>query len=301
MDWNSPRLTTAIERALREDHALADATTLLTIDAGEMAQAEVIAKQECVLAGQGLIPRVLEIYASLARHENHAPEPPAVVTNRPEIFDGVRLKPGQTISVVRGPARHLLSCERVILNFLQRMCGIATLTRRYVDAVKGTGVKLLDTRKTVPGLRLLDKYAVTCGGGVNHRIDLSGAILIKNNHIRLRGGIGPALERALAQRRPDQPIELEVRTAEELEQALAAAPDRILLDNMTPDQVRAAVARVAGRLPLEVSGGINLETVRAYAETGAQFISIGALTHSATAVDLSMKIVPVGGGSAQRG
>ncbi|HXE31332.1 MAG TPA: carboxylating nicotinate-nucleotide diphosphorylase [Terriglobales bacterium] len=295
MDWNSPRVTSLIERALNEDHALADATTLQTVAATQMAQAEIVAKQECVLAGLGLVPRVFELFLSLGLKAGQAEQqPPVVVTSHPEIFDGVRLRPGQTVAVLRGPARSLLSCERVTLNLLQRLGGIATLTRQFVDAVKGLPVRILDTRKTAPGMRVLDKYAVTCGGGHNHRADLSDAILIKNNHIRLAGGIGAALGRAHQRRRAHQLIEIEVRTMEEIREALEGGAERLLLDNMNPAQVRAAVALIAGRVPVEVSGGVRLDTVRAYAETGAQFISVGALTHSAPAVDLSMTIIPVG-------
>jgi len=295
MDWNSSRVTALLEHALKEDHALADTTTRLIVPAGQMAQAEIVAKQACVLAGLPLVPRVLELFAALAAKESAArPERNAlVVTSQQEIFDGVRLQPGQTIAVVRGLARPLLSCERVILNLLQRLSGIATLTRQFVDAVQDLPVRILDTRKTAPGMRVLDKYAVACGGGQNHRTDLSDAILIKNNHIRLAGGIAAALERARANRRPDQPIEIEVRTLAELSAALAGGADRLLVDNMTPEEVRAAIAAVAGQVPVEVSGGVRLATVRAYAEAGPQFISVGALTHSAPAVDLSMRIIPI--------
>ncbi len=295
MDWHAPRVSALLERALLEDHALADTTTLVTVPPAQMGQAEIIAKQECVLAGLALVPRVFECFTAMAQKaEPRAALPPVTVTSHPEIFDGVRLRPGQTIAVARGPARTLLSSERVVLNLLQRLSGIATLTRRFTDAVKDLPVRILDTRKTAPGMRTLDKYAVTCGGGHNHRADLSEAILIKNNHIRLAGGITPALERARQRRRARQPIEVEIHTAAELEQALDGGAERILLDNLTPDQVRAMVERVGGRVPLEVSGGVNLQTVRAYAEAGPQFISIGALTHSAPAVDLSMRIIPVG-------
>jgi nicotinate-nucleotide pyrophosphorylase (carboxylating) len=183
----------------------------------------------------------------------------------------------------------------VILNIMQRMSGIATLTRRYVDAVAGTGTVILDTRKTAPGLRVLDKYAVTCGGGHNHRLDLSDGVLIKNNHIALAGGAVAALERALHNRRGSQVIEVEVRSLEELDAVLERGAEAVLLDNMPPEQVRQAVERVRqlGRhLPLEASGGITLENVRTYAETGVNFISVGALTHSVQAVDLSMRIAP---------
>jgi len=197
--------------------------------------------------------------------------------------------------VIRHNARVILSCERVILNFLQRMSGIATLTRRFVEAISGTKARILDTRKTAPGLRMLDKYAVRCGGGQNHRLDLSDGVLIKNNHIALAGGIIPALDRAHKNRRGEQPIQAEVRSLEELEQALAHGAEAILLDNMSPEEVRRAVERCSTlerRPPLESSGGISLENVRAYAETGVDFISVGALTHSAQAVDMSLRVVP---------
>jgi nicotinate-nucleotide pyrophosphorylase (carboxylating) len=176
------------------------------------------------------------------------------------------------------------------------MSGIATETRKYVDAVSGTGTKILDTRKTVPGMRMLDKYAVRCGGGTNHRMDLSDGILVKNNHIDLAGGIEIALDRAHKNRRGSQPIEVEVRSMQELEDALKFGAEAILLDNMTPEQTKTAVDRVRGegrKIPLESSGGITLENVRSYAEAGVDFISVGALTHSARAVDLSMRIQAV--------
>jgi nicotinate-nucleotide pyrophosphorylase (carboxylating) len=188
----------------------------------------------------------------------------------------------------------------VILNFLQRMSGIATLTRKFVDAVSGTGARILDTRKTAPGLRVIDKYAVRCGGGQNHRLDLSDGVLIKNNHIALAGGIVPALERAHRNRRGEQPIEIEVRTLPELEEALALGAESILLDNMSPEDVRRAVERCShhhaknsdARIPVECSGGIRLENVREYADTGVDFISVGLLTHSTHAADMSMRVLP---------
>jgi nicotinate-nucleotide pyrophosphorylase (carboxylating) len=188
----------------------------------------------------------------------------------------------------------------VILNFLQRMSGIATLTRKFVEAVSGTQARILDTRKTAPGLRVVDKYAVRCGGGQNHRLDLSDGVLIKNNHIALAGGIASALEKAHRNRRGSQPIEVEVRTFEELEVALTNGAEAILLDNMSPDDVRRAVERCSkqeerksgGRIPIECSGGIRLENVRAYAETGVDFISVGLLTHSTHAADMSLRVVP---------
>ena len=242
------------------------------------------------LTGIGCVARILDVYAALdgavtAHYE---------VTTHPEIFDGVRLHKGQSVAVIRHNARVILSCERVILNFLQRMSGIATLTRKFVEAVHGTKARILDTRKTAPGMRVIDKFAVRCGGGQNHRLDLSDGVLMKNNHITLAGGIAPALERAHRNRRGSQPIEVEVRTLDQLEQALANGAEAILLDNMTPENVREAVERCAKlerRIPLECSGGISLENVRAYAETGVDFISIGLLTHSTQAVDMSMRVV----------
>jgi len=175
------------------------------------------------------------------------------------------------------------------------MGGIATLTRKFVEAVAGTHARILDTRKTAPGMRVVDKYAVRCGGGQNHRLDLSDGVLIKNNHIALAGGIIPALDRAHRNRRGSQPIEIEVRTLDELEEALAHGAEAILLDNMSVETVTKAVERCSKlekRPPLECSGGVNLENVRAYAETGVDFISVGALTHSAQAVDMSLRILP---------
>ena len=291
MDWNSRRLTAILENALLEDRATRDATSYACIDANQRASATILAKQDCILSGIACVGRILDVYAAIDGAVTSHYE----VTTHPEIFDGVRLHQGQSIAVIRHNARVILSCERVILNFLQRMSGIATLTRKFVDAVSGTKARILDTRKTAPGLRLVDKYAVRCGGGMNHRLDLSDGVLIKNNHIALAGGIGPALERAVRNRRGSQPIEVEVRTMNELEDALTHGAEVILMDNMSPEQVRSAVERCAqvGRhIPLECSGGIRLENVRAYAETGVDFISVGLLTHSPQAVDMSLRVVP---------
>jgi nicotinate-nucleotide pyrophosphorylase (carboxylating) len=221
MDWKSKRVEIVLEQAILEDHATNDITTLVTIDPKLRASATILAKQDCIISGIGCIPRFLEIFERLSKRNAGRFE----VIHHPEIFDGVRVKKGQSVAVIRHNASVILSCERVILNLMQRMSGIATNTRQYVDRIQGTGAKLLDTRKTVPGLRLFDKYAVLCGGGQNHRLDLSDGILIKNNHISL-----------------------------------------------------------------EASGGITLETIRDYALAGPDFISSGALTHSAIAVDLSMRI-----------
>jgi nicotinate-nucleotide pyrophosphorylase (carboxylating) len=292
MDWNSRRITGIIENALVEDRATRDATSYACVEASQRASATILAKQDCILAGLGCVPRILDVYAAL----DGAVISHYEVTSHPEIFDGIRLHKGQTIAVIRHNARVILSCERVILNFLQRLSGIATLTRKFVDEVSGTKARILDTRKTVPGFRVLDKYGVRCGGGQNHRLDLSDGVLIKNNHIALAGGIVPALERANRNRRGTQVTEIEVRSLAEMEQALEHGAEAILLDNMSVEDVKLAVercSRLERRIPLESSGGITLDNVRAYAETGVDFISVGALTHSAPAVDMSLRVSPV--------
>ena len=306
MDWKSHRIDALLEQALVEDKAASDATTSLTIDPSLRAAGSIIAREELVVAGLGSIPRFFEIYARLDQRPQAQTR--FEVVSHPEMFDGVRAHPGQVLAVIRHNARVLLSCERVILNLLQHLSGIATLTRRYADAIQGTHARVLDTRKTVPGMRALEKYAVLCGGGTNHRIDLASGILIKNNHIALGGGIAAVLKRALEQRKHAQRVQVEVRNPRELEEAIANGAEAILLDNMSPTQVRAAVERVkkenvkatetgsadagqSGRwIPTEASGGILLENIRAYAETGVDFISVGALTHSAKAADISMSI-----------
>jgi len=291
MDWHSRRISAILENALLEDKATSDATSRACIDPQQRATATVLAKQDCILSGVGAVARILEIYEQLDPNSiGHAE-----VISHGEIFDGVRLRKGQVIAVVRHNARVLLSCERVILNVLQRLSGIATFTRKFVDAVHGTPTRILDTRKTAPGLRVLDKYAVRCGGGHNHRLDLSDGILIKNNHITLAGGAAAALQRAMRNRRGELPIVIEVRNLSELDEALSNGAERLLLDNMSVENVRAALAKIKGQpraIPVEVSGGIQLDNVRAYAETGVDYISVGALTHSPQAVDLSMRIVP---------
>lgn len=291
MDWNSRRITAIIGNALQEDRATRDATSYACIDPNQRAAATILARQDCILCGIGAIARILDVYAELDGAVTSHYE----VTTHPEIFDGIRLHKGQSVAVIRHNARVILSCERVILNFMQRLSGIATLTRKFVDAVSGTRAKILDTRKTAPGLRTLDKYAVRCGGGQNHRLDLSDGVLIKHSHIALAGGIVPALERAHRNRRGEQIIEIEVRTLEELEQALQHGAEAILLDSMPVDDVKRAVERCSRadrRIPLEVSGGITLENIRAYADAGVNFISVGALTQSAVAVDMSMRVNP---------
>ena len=292
MDWKSHRIDALLEQALLEDQAVSDATTNVTIDPNLRASASIIARQEMVVAGLGAVPRFLEIFARLD------PRPAAHtrfdVVSHPEIFDGVRVHKGQILAVIRHNARVLLSCERVILNLMQHLSGIATLTRQYVDAIQGTKARVLDTRKTVPGMRALEKYAVLCGGGTNHRLDLSSGILIKNNHISLGGGLRTALTNALEKRKPGNRVQVEVRTEKDLEEAIECGAEAILLDNMTPAQVKTSVERIRKEerwIPIEASGGIVLDNIRAYAEAGPDFISVGALTHSAKAADISMSIV----------
>ncbi len=292
MDWTTRRITAILENALLEDRATRDATSYACIDANQRASATILAKQECVLSGVGCVHRILDVFAVLDGAVTSHPE----VISHTEIFDGVRLRKGQSIAVIVHNARVILSCERVILNIMQRMSGIATLTRRYVDAVAGTKTIILDTRKTAPGLRLLDKYAVTCGGGHNHRLDLSDGVLIKNNHIALAGGVVQALERALHNRRGSQTGR---------DRSSLAGRARCRCWNTAPKPCCSTTcrrSRFARRssgsasssrpVPLEASGGITLENIRAYAETGVDFISVGALTHSVPAVDLSMRIGP---------
>jgi nicotinate-nucleotide pyrophosphorylase (carboxylating) len=292
MDWKSSRIDALLEQALVEDKAAGDLTTNLTIDPNLRAAASIIARQDLVVCGLGAVPRFLEIFARLDRRPQAQTR--FEVVSHPEIFDGVRVKKGQVLAVIRHNARVLLSCERVILNLLQHLSGIATNTRRYVDAIQGTPARVLDTRKTVAGLRTLAKYAVLCGGGTNHRLDLASGILIKNNHISLGGGLRAALANALEKRQGSQRVQVEVRSMRELDEALEGGAEAILLDNMTPAQVKDCIGRVKVEkrwIPTEASGGIVLENIREYAETGVDFISVGALTHSAVAADISMSIV----------
>jgi len=303
MDWKSHRITALLEQALIEDQAANDATTHLTVSPDLRATATILARQELVVCGLGTIPQILEIFAHLDKRPQ-AQTRFEVISN-PEIFDGVRVQDGQVLAVVRHNAQVLLSCERVILNLMQHLSGIATLTRQYVDAIRGTKAHVLDTRKTVPGLRGLEKYAVLSGGGTNHRLDLASGILIKNNHISLGGGLSKALTQALQNRHQGQRVQVEVRTPSELEEALKFGAEAILLDNMTPAEVKVSVDRIRQFtqavedktdrwIPTEASGGIVLENIRSYAETGVDFISVGALTHSAKAADISMRIAAEG-------
>jgi nicotinate-nucleotide pyrophosphorylase (carboxylating) len=269
---------------LAEDLGAGDITTETTVPSTQRASGEVIAKAPLVLAGIELFAEVFRLLDSAADAEI--------------IFrDGQELAPGQIPARVRASARALLSGERVALNLLQRLSGVATETRHYVRAVEGTGARILDTRKTTPGLRALEKYAVLVGGGKSHRKDLGEAVLIKENHIRLAGGVRAALIAAEAARGRAAWIEIEVTNLDELRDALDHAPDVILLDNMSPALVRQAVGQVRARDPMrkirvEASGGITLASVREFAEAGVDWISVGALTHSAPAVDISFEIEP---------
>ena len=269
---------------LAEDLGAGDITTETVISSTQRARGEVIAKAPLVLAGIDLFVEVFRILdstteAQICRH------------------DGEQLNPGQIPARVKASARALLSGERVALNLLQRLSGVATLTQRFVQAVAGKGAEILDTRKTTPGLRALEKYAVRAGGGRNHRKDLGEAVLIKENHIRLAGGVSAALAAGQAAKGRAAWIEIEVTNLDELRAAFAYGPDVILLDNMSPALVRQAVEQVrthdpARKIRTEASGGITLANVREFAEAGVDWISVGALTHSAPAVDLSFEIEP---------
>jgi len=252
------------------------------------------------LTSQGLLPEDLElhgrIFAKSAGVIAGLPIAEVVFTSvdpallfTPSMYDGAKVVPGDLLVEVVGPGRGMLAAERIALNFLQHLSGIATLTRSFVDAVVGTKAIILDTRKTHPGYRVLEKYAVRMGGGQNHRMSLNDMLLIKDNHIEAVGSIRAAVERARTAN-PDLSIEVEVRNLDQLREALTLDVDRIMLDNMDLDEIRYAVRLSAGRLPLEASGGVTLERVAAIAETGVDYISIGALTHSAPALDLSMLI-----------
>jgi len=271
-------IATAVADALAEDLGLAgDITTNAVISRDTVASGVFAARKPGVIAG-------LDVAAAAFHHLDPSVEFKAFVA------DGDRVDAGTKIARVSGSARALLSAERVALNFLGRLSGIATLTRRYVDAVAGTRAQIVDTRKTTPGLRALEKYAVRAGGGMNHRIGLFDAVLIKDNHIAVAGGIGQAIGAARAHVGHMVKIEVEVDTLDQLAEALEHRIDAVLLDNMTPDQLAEAVRIVGGRAITEASGGVNLDTVRAIAEAGVDLISVGALTHSATVLDIGLDI-----------
>jgi nicotinate-nucleotide pyrophosphorylase (carboxylating) len=279
--FDLPAVTDLLRAAFAEDVGRGDLTTEAAVPRGLRARAEIVAKQEGVLAGLPLLPRLFALVGS------------GETLVELHLADGVEFEEGAVLAALSGPVEDLLAGERVALNLLQRLSGIATLARRFVHAVAGTKARIVDTRKTTPGLRLLEKYAVRVGGGQNHRFGLDDGILIKDNHLAAAGGVTAAVTRARKRVPHTLRIEVECTTLAEVEEAIAAGADAILLDNMRPEESRAAVAAVAGRALVEASGGVTLETVRAVAETGVDLISVGALTHSAPAVDLSMRVALV--------
>jgi len=287
-----------VKWALSEDVGNGDVTTLNTLGSGIGARASIVAKEPGVIAGSEVARLVFRELDPTLRFEVLVP-------------DGTTVQPGIAVVRLTGSAGPVLTGERTALNFMQRMSGIATLTRKFVDQVRGTGAVIIDTRKTTPGLRYLEKYAVKAGGGENHRFALWDMYLVKDNHIRAAGGVKAAIDR-IQRTRQDLLLEVEVESLAQLREALRPGVDRILVDNRTPDEVRAAVDEVdrwceehpaeervkragARRWPeVEVSGGITLDTVRSYAVTGVDYISVGALTHSAPALNLSLEIEDVG-------
>jgi nicotinate-nucleotide pyrophosphorylase (carboxylating) len=264
-----------VRRAVVEDIGPGDLTTLATVPAGAVGRAKLLARRACVVAGLDIVQAVF-----------------AEIDPRVEFTaltrDGETCGAGETMAMLAGPASALLVGERTALNFLQHLSGIATQTRRFVEAA-GEHLTVLDTRKTLPTLRAIEKYAVRCGGAVNHRAGLYDAVLIKDNHIRLAGGVGAAVRRA-REYRPGAPIEVEAQSLDEVGQALAARVDTIMLDNLSDDEMREAVAIVNGRAHIEISGGVTLDRIRALASIGADSVSVGALTHSAPAADISLEI-----------
>jgi len=258
-----------VRLALEEDIGAGDVTTESCVPEGRQARGRFLARERLVLAGTAVLE---DMYHELSLRRR----------------DGDACEDGDVIAEVSGPARLLLTRERVALNFLQRLSGVATLARRFAEAVEGTGCRVLDTRKTTPGLRALEKAAAAAGGVTNHRQGLYDAILIKNNHIVAAGGVRATIEAARAGSR--LPIEIEVRTRKELREALECGAAHLLLDNLTPAEAREWIREIGGRAKVELSGGITLETARAYAETGADYVSAGAITHSARAVDISFRL-----------
>jgi nicotinate-nucleotide pyrophosphorylase (carboxylating) len=278
MSLDPERVRRIVREALEEDIGSRDVTTEATVPEHLRSRAVLVAKQELVLAGLDVAVAVFK-----------ALDPEIVWT--PEGREGDRFFPGTVIGAVAGRAGALLTAERVALNFLQRLSGVATMTRRFVDAVAGTKARIRDTRKTTPLLRFLEKHAVEVGGGVPHRPGLDGGILVKDNHVRLAGSVRAATRRAVvAAAGLDVELEVEVEAIEQVEEAIAAGARMVLLDNFSPGAVRDAIEQVAGRVPVEVSGGVRLDNVRDYAEAGPDYIAVGALTHSAPAVDISLEI-----------
>jgi nicotinate-nucleotide pyrophosphorylase (carboxylating) len=280
VNLSQDELERLVRASIEEDLGRRDLTSEAVVPQDVRARGTFVSKQELVLAGSEVAQtafRLMDrqvVWASM-------------------VNDGALTAAGQLLAVVRGRARPMLAAERVALNFMQRMTAVATLTRRFVDAVAGTGVQVRDTRKTTPLLRALEKYAVELGGGVPHRSGLDSGVLVKENHVRLAGSVAAATRRACAAAEGHL-VEVEVEYIEQIEEALAAGAGMILLDNFSPEGVHEAVRLVAGRVPIEVSGGVRLDNVRAYAEAGPNFIAVGALTHSAPGADISLEIEPEG-------
>ncbi len=280
-DVDPARADDVIRRALAEDAPWGDATSEAFVPTDATASADLVAREPGVLSGLGIAARVFQLVDDRVEMRRHA-------------ADGEKIEPGRSLLTVEGPARAILRAERVALNLAQRLSGIATLTARYVAAVEGTGVRIVDTRKTTPGLRELERYAVRCGGGRNHRFSLSDAVLAKDNHLAVLQAagipVGEAIREARRRLGHTTHLEVEVDRLDQIEEVVAAGVDTIMLDNFTPEDLRAGVSIVAGRALVEASGGVNLATVRAIAETGVDLISVGALTHSAPALDLGLDI-----------
>jgi len=274
--WTQQQVSAFVRMALEEDGAFHDVTTIATVVSDRRARARLVARQDGVVAG---VAFALEAFRLLD----------SKISIRVDAEDGSHVKKGDSILFMSGHARGLLSAERVALNFLQRLSGVATHTSRFVQAVRGTRARILDTRKTTPGWRALEKYAVRAGGGVNHRMDLATSVLIKDNHlVSVDGNVAAAIRRTREVVPPGATVEIECDTIEQVEAAVGAGADIVLLDNMPPDEMRACVALVAGRALVEASGGVTLQTVRAMAESGVDHISVGALTHSAPAMNVAL-------------
>ena len=266
-----------LQLAFEEDVGTGDVTTQAVLTGDEVGKASAVAKADVVIAGMDVFKEAFLFMDQTIQFIGYCE-------------DGLGVQKGNILAEISGNLSSILTAERVALNLFQRMCGIATLTRRYVDEVKETGAKILDTRKTAPGLRYFDKYAVRIGGGTNHRFGLYDGILIKDNHIEAAGGISHALDRVYRHLPHTLKVEIEVKNLQELEEALIAGADVIMLDNMTVEHMKKAVEIVNGRVPLEASGNVTLTNVKQIAETGVDFISVGALTHSVPASDISLKI-----------
>lgn len=274
LDTIHPEILDSVRRALDEDIGSGDITTELTVEAGRQAYGAFYAREPMVVAGMELLTVIYQMRGGVKSIELWRQS-------------GDHARPGECLARVHGSARTLLTCERTALNFIQRLSGVATLASQFAAAVAGTKCRVLDTRKTTPGLRRLEKMAAAAGGITNHRKGLFDAILIKNNHITAAGGVRAALAAVAGQ---TIPVEIEVRTLDELDEALECGATRLLLDNLTPQQAREWIARIDGRATIELSGGITLETARAYAEAGADFLSAGAITHSAHALDINFRL-----------